>query len=74
MKTMTEQEKALYDSVIADQVAHIEELNDLFIGLYMGLHVSEFNKKFKGNRAVKKAWLKGQELRNKQTSTMRGIG
>ena len=65
---MDEQRKAIYESVIDDQKARINELSTLLIGLYMSIHVSEFNDRFKHRDGVKNAWVKGQELRSKQIS------
>ena len=65
---MDEQQKALYESVIDDQTAYINELSFLLIDLYMSIHVSEFQDRFKHRDGVRNAWLKGQELRSKQIS------
>ena len=65
---MDEQQKALYHSVITDHLARINELSTLLIGIYMSIHVSEFNDRFKHRDGVKEAWLEGKKLHNRQAS------
>ena len=65
---MNEQQKAIYESVIDDQKARIYELKQLLIDLYMSIHVSEFNDRFKYRDGIKNVWLEGKKLRDNQIS------
>ena len=65
---MDEQQKALYESVIDDQNTRIHELKQLLIDLYMSIHVSEFNDRFKYRDGIKNVWLEGKKLRENQIS------